>query len=128
MSQSQSQLLPVPRWLLRRMLLWQKRCELEHWQITIQFTLSLPAEIVAQTGWSRGYHSATMEFSKAWYEKLNEREMDWFIAHELYHLMAAQQTDSVETGRVQKRLAEENERLAERFASVMMRAYKRKPV
>lgn len=91
----------------------------------VEFVDTLKGEVVATTEWAKGYHSARIIFSREYYNHADERQIDRTIAHELFHLVNAEMTDVFDKYR---RFDPQNERLAERFASIMMRTYKRKPV
>ena len=123
-------ILPTPRWLSNRVAVWQRRSELEHWYIRLEFVdhiggRSRNAIQAAEMTWAEGYHDAVLRVSNEWYCTANERDVDWRLAHEMYHLITAPLWDLLK--HIGSARAEE-ERNAERFASVLMRAYRRKKI
>lgn len=117
-------------------MVWQRRLNLDMWRIKI---VMIPkgkddkkgGEQIATTHWARGYADATMEFSAAHYDKSAPALVDRMIVHELYHLVASREDDTMEkmvgtTGTVYRAYTDEQELIAEAFAHMMVKAYQRK--
>lgn len=121
--------LPVPKWLRRRVAVWQKRAQLDDWDIELVFKRGLK-KVVAKTEWSPGYHAAIMTWSKERYDELGEAEADRVICHELYHLFNAklddELTDYIGRERVYQQFVKQDETNADKFAKILTRAYSRK--
>lgn len=124
--------LPVPAWLRHRWKLWAKRNNLDSlWTFELIMRPALKKNVAAQTQWTPGYHNASIEFNKDNYDQLDTDEADLLINHEQYHLLAARLDDTMgkmvgNESVVYEAYLAELERLADAFAHLMVRAYKRK--
>lgn len=126
--------LPVPKWLRNRINVWTRRLGLDvSWQIDIEFKQRVVAgreRCDAVTYPRPGYMTAKIIFDGERYEEMTEAQVDLLIVHELYHLIVARLDDrmheNIGEGLVYKVWIKENELIAEAFAMIMTRAYKRK--
>lgn len=125
--------LPVPKWLRNRFGVWLRRNGLaDIWDVELSMWPTLDrGKVAARTQWPSGYGRATCAFSKANYDASTEKEMDLVINHEQYHLLIAREDDRLIDmigfeSAVYKAIAVEQERHADHFAMIMVRAYSRR--
>ena len=125
--------LPIPKWLTSRVLLWQRRLNLDTWTLVLHLVEGIKEQpnAGALTSWARNYHTAHISFKRSDYDDRTPREMDLTIVHELYHLLAAREDDAVEAmvgseGTVYKGYSKEQEHIADAFAAAIVKAYARK--
>lgn len=135
MARAAAPVISVPVWLKRRVALWQRRLNLNEWHIRIIMLANNKSDSkggaqIAWTTWARGYTDAKIEFSAENYNSVSPALVDRMIVHELYHLVASREDDALEdmvgTGVVYKAYVKEQERIAEAFAYMMVKAYQRK--
>lgn len=134
MGRAADNVLSTPRWLTRRVALWQHRAGLDDWQIVVVFKQSVRKNgswCKATTEWAAGYRAATMTFAKGHYDGMSAREVDALICHELFHLISARCDDTMQEyigseSRVNHVFVKEMESVADHFAILLTRAYRRK--
>lgn len=119
----------VPRLLVQRVKLWQRRTLLTSWEIAVVFAPIKTSH--ANTSWADHTQNATMTFDSVRYPSWTDEFMNHIILHEHYHLLTARVDDTLgdyvgRGGAVYKAFSKADETAADAFATAFTNAYKRK--
>jgi hypothetical protein len=120
-----------PRLLVQRVRLWQRRLQLDGWDIQIEYA---PLKLRhAQSSWPDHTQHATMTFNSnsGAYPTWTDEFLNFIVVHEMYHLLTARVDDTLgdhlgREGKVYKAFAQADEMAADAFATAFTNAYRRK--
>ncbi len=119
----------VPRLLVQRVSIWQRRIQLDGWDIQVEYA---PLKLKhATTSWADHSQRATMTFNSNDYPNWTDDFLNLIVVHELYHLLTAQIDDALgdhlgRDGRVYKAFTAVDELAADAFATAFTKAFRRK--